>query len=249
MPALIIVALGVTLGSSALLSLPGLVVDVAQRTSPEVLFTVDTEHRLLALTIDDGPSPATAEILDVLRDAGASATFFLIGEHLEGEEATVLRILEEGHEVGHHMMTDTPSRELDPELFEERFDQMHERLELLAPTRLFRPGSGWYDDRMIEVAAARGYRTVLGSVYPFDAQIPWVRFHSWYLQRNAEPGAIVVLHDGEERGMRTAEVLRRVLPELMREGYEVVTVSRLLEAASPGQRAAGAVPPGPRPPE
>jgi peptidoglycan-N-acetylglucosamine deacetylase len=226
------VALGLGFVGSALLSLPAIVVDRVSRSTPEVIFSVETGERVLALSIDDGPSEATAEILEVLREHEAAATFFVIGEHMEAGAAgadILPQLLADGHELGHHMMTDTPSRELEPKVFHDHFDRMHDLLEPVQPTRLFRPGSGWYDDRMLEAVASRGYQTVLGSVYPFDAHVPWTGFLSWFVLQNVHPGAIVVLHDGADRGPRTAEVLRAILPELTRQGYRVVTVSTLLE--------------------
>jgi peptidoglycan/xylan/chitin deacetylase (PgdA/CDA1 family) len=95
-------------------------------------------------------------------------------------------------------------------------------------SNVFRPGSGWYDERMIADAAELGYRTVLGSVYPFDAQIPLPTLSGWYMRQLVGPGSIMILHDGPERGPRTAEVLRSLLPELRARGYRVVTVSSLL---------------------
>ena len=230
----VFVALGLGFVGSALLSLPAIVVDRVSRSTPEVIFSVDTGERVLALSIDDGPSEATAEILQVLREHEAAATFFLIGEHIEAGAAgsdILPELLADGHELGHHMMSDTPSRDLEPEVFDQDFDRMHDLLEPVQPTRLFRPGSGWYDDRMIEAVESRGYQTVLGSIYPFDAHLPWTGFLSWFVLQNVQPGAIVVLHDGPERGPRTADVLRAILPELARQGYRVVTVSTLLEVA------------------
>jgi peptidoglycan/xylan/chitin deacetylase (PgdA/CDA1 family) len=84
---------------------------------------------------------------------------------------------------------------------------------------------------MVSDAAERGYRVVLGSVYPFDAQLAFPGFLAWYVLRNVRPGAILVLHDGAERGGRTAEVLEKVLPVLRERGYRVVTVSELLASA------------------
>jgi peptidoglycan-N-acetylglucosamine deacetylase len=223
------IAIGLTLLGSAVIALPNLVVEWAKRSTPEVVFSVGTDLKLVALSIDDGPSSATAEILEVLDEHQARATFFLIGEHVNQEPELARRIVDAGHEVAHHMMQDRPSRELPEELFQERFDEMDRILDELGGSRLFRPGSGWYDDRMIEVADERGYRTVLGSVYPFDAHLPWSGFHGWYLSQNTAPGSIIVLHDGPERGRRTAETLRSILPELKRQGYQVVSVSALLD--------------------
>jgi peptidoglycan-N-acetylglucosamine deacetylase len=85
---------------------------------------------------------------------------------------------------------------------------------------------------MIEAMQRHAYRCALGSVYPFDATIPSVTWAARYILRNAKPGAIVVLHDGGSRGQRTVRILARVLPELHRRGYRVVSLSELVAAAS-----------------
>ena len=85
---------------------------------------------------------------------------------------------------------------------------------------------------MVEVMQRHGYRCALGSVYPFDTTIPSVAWATGYILRNAKPGAIVVLHDGGSRGLRTARILAEVLPELRRRGYRVVSLSELAAGAA-----------------
>jgi peptidoglycan/xylan/chitin deacetylase (PgdA/CDA1 family) len=223
--------LGLALLGSALTALPTLVVEWARRESPEVVFQVDTRAPFVALTIDDGPSSATPEILEVLREFGVHATFFVVGEHVADHPELTRRLVAEGHELGHHMMVDAPSIDLSPEAFRRRFREMDRVLDGLGGSRVFRPASGWYDARMVREAASLGYRTVLGSVYPFDAQLPSPGFASWYVRRRSSPGAILVLHDGPERGRRTAQVLRSVLADLRDRGYGVVPVSELVDRA------------------
>ena len=61
------------------------------------------EPNYVALTFDDGPRRGTTtRLLDGLRERGASATFFLVGERLAGNEDLVLRMQAEGHQVGTH---------------------------------------------------------------------------------------------------------------------------------------------------
>ena len=63
-------------------------------------------RRCIALTFDDGPSPqTTATLLDGLKERGAHATFFLIGEQIAGNEDLVRRMKDEGHQVGGHSYT------------------------------------------------------------------------------------------------------------------------------------------------
>lgn len=227
MDILFAIVFGLTAVGSAVTALPTVVMEWKRAESPEVLFYVGTEEPMVALTIDDGPSDATPEILDVLGDNGARATFFVIGEQVRERPDLTRRLVAEGHELGHHMMVDEPSIDLPDETFRARFDEMDGILDDYGGSEVFRPASGWYDDRMVEHAAGLGYRTVLGSVYPFDAQIPFPGLSTWYMQQLTSPGSVLVLHDGPERGQRTAEVLRALLPELRARGIEVVPVSAL----------------------
>lgn len=226
-----LVALG-----SAITVVPTAVMEWERERTPEVLFYVATGRPVVALTIDDGPSSATRAIRDVLAANDAHATFFVIGEHVRERPDVVRSLLADGHELGHHMMVDEPSIDLPPDLFRARFSQMDSLLDQFGGSTLFRPASGWYDDRMLEEASRLGYRTVLGSVYAFDAQVPVPTLSGWYMRQLVRPGSILILHDGPERGPRTVEVLRTLLPELRARGYEVVTVSDLL-GLDPGEGA------------
>ena len=63
----------------------------------------DNQSKRIALTFDDGPHyKYTGEILDILKEYGAKATFFVVGELAERYPELVLRELAEGHEVGNH---------------------------------------------------------------------------------------------------------------------------------------------------
>jgi len=233
---------GATLLGSAVLVMPALLLGSSALASAAppllfpasaVVFAVPTSRPLVALTIDDGPSNATSELLELLEEHEAHATFFAIGEHLAQAPELAGQIVASGHELAHHMTTDAPSIRLPAERFRTDFDRMDAQLAQLGGAKLFRPGSGWFNDRMVAHATARGYQVVLGSVYPFDAIIPSAAFHAWFIRRNVRAGAIIVLHEGGSRGRRTVDVLRDVLPELRRRGYRVVTVSELLRAADP----------------
>jgi hypothetical protein len=92
---------------------------------------------------------------------------------------------------------------------------------------------------MIDIMRRHGYRCALGSVYPFDATIPSRVFAARYILGHAQPGAVIVLHDGGSRGRRTADVLSEVLPELGRRGYRVVSLSELAAAAKPPTQPSG----------
>ncbi len=199
---------------------------------PRVLYAIDTDAPVVALTIDDGPHPqSTLRILDVLAEHEASATFFVTTSHVPGNEPVLEAIVAAGHELGNHHMRDVPSIELGPGEFERGLVEAHEVLSAWSSPHWFRPASGWYHDWMLDILDAHGYRAALGTVYPLDAQIPSVGLASWWIARRAVAGSIIILHDGGGRGDRTAQVLERSLPGLHARGLEVVTLSELVERA------------------
>lgn len=207
---------------------PNWIVALLAKRSPEVAYFVETGEPVVALTIDDGPDPVTTpKILDVLKQHGAHATFFLITSHIAGSEEAVARAVEEGHELANHLTTDEPSILLDGSEFERRLLEAHEALSQFADVRWFRPGSGWYNASMLSTLDRHGYRCALGSVYPFDPQLPSAWFAARYVLSNVRPGSIIVLHDYGARGERTAAALATILPELSRRGLRVVTLSEL----------------------
>jgi len=125
-----------------------LVATIAKR-SPGCLYNVHTDARVVALTVDDGPATATAEILRVLREHDARATFFLISTYVAGREATVNEILGQGHEIGNHMTRDEPSIRLSREAFGTAVTEAGAVLRQFASVEWLRPGSGWYTSRML----------------------------------------------------------------------------------------------------
>lgn len=198
------------------------------KLSPDVVYFVETEQQAVALTIDDGPDPrATPAILDLLKQHEAHATFFFITDRVPGNEEIVSRTVKEGHELANHSTADEPSIFLKSSEFERRFLKAHEALSRFADIRWFRPGSGWYTEKMLSIINRHGYRCALGSVYPFDPQIPSAWFIKQHVLRGVKPGSIIVLHDHGARGERTIAVLGAVLPELKRRGFSVVTLSEL----------------------
>jgi peptidoglycan/xylan/chitin deacetylase (PgdA/CDA1 family) len=225
----VILALILVTGGTVVFQSDRIVAAIA-KWSPEVVYFVETEEPVVALTIDDGPDPATTpEILDVLDQYDAHATFFLISSHVPGNEDIVVRTVEEGHEIANHLTTDEPSILLPFADFEQQLLEAHDVLSQFADVHWFRPGSGWYNAGMLSIAHEHGYRCALGSVHPFDPQIPSAWFAAHYILGNIQPGSIIILHDYGARGERTVTALETVLPELDRRGFRVVTLSELVD--------------------
>ena len=91
----------------------------------------------------------------------------------------------------------------------------------------FRPGSGFFSDHMRALVSKMGYRLVLGSIYPHDAQISYWWVNARHILSMLRPGGIIICHD---RRSWTIPMLRKVLPEAKKRGYRLVTVTELVQA-------------------
>ncbi len=100
---------------------PRRILELFARTTPDVLYFARTSEKIVALTIDDGPSTETPKILGVLSRYNASATFFLISERVRsGGEGVVRDMVRWGHEIGNHLTHDERSVNLPLGEFEKK---------------------------------------------------------------------------------------------------------------------------------
>ncbi len=212
---------------------PVVLVKHLQHHWPDVLFHVNTRQKLVALTIDDAPSEHTESLLEILKANEAQATFFIIGSQVPGHERILQDVVAADCELGNHAMYDEPSMSLnDCELrlqiqnVDAMIEQAYKACHKEAP-RYFRPGSGLFSTRMRSTVQSMGLKMVLGDIYPHDPQIPFWRINAWHVLSMLQPGAIIICHD---RRSWTAPMLRKVLPEIRRRGYRIVTLTELLEA-------------------
>lgn len=204
---------------------------------PDVLFELSTDSKIIALSLDDAPSPHTDEIMEVLRENDAHATFFVIGSQAEGREDKLRKLVAQGHELANHAMHDEPSKSLSNDQLEKEVKEVKEKLVAaytaegkILPNNYFRPGSGLFNRRMRDLLGNRGFRIVLGSIYPHDPQIKYPSVNARHILSMAHPGGIIVCHD---RRSWTAPMLRIVLPELKRQGYKIVTITDLVKFVEP----------------
>jgi len=214
------------------------------RQFPDVLFEQADAGPRAALSFDDSPDPtSTPRILDVLAEHGAHATFFVIGEHVAGNEAVVRRLVDEGHELGNHMMLDAASARLPAAEFERQLLQMHALLSRFGPVRWFRPGHTWFNLCMLDQLHRHGYRCAMASAYALEFLPVPAAYAARHILLNIRPGGVIILHDGAADRERTVGVLRRILPALRSRGYRVVTISELAAAGqAPGVDQAGGGP-------
>ena len=185
--------------------------------------------RRVALTFDDGPDELTRQYLDELDRFGAQATFFVLGEQCADYPELVVEIADRGHELGNHGYS------------HQRFPESEDlgllglelaRTEAFIPRRgggrrIVRPPFGAVTPRSLWACARSGYTTVLWSHDSDDCR---TRHPEEVVERVApavvEPGAIVLLHEGQSW---TLAALPKILEELTESGHELVTVGQLLD--------------------
>ncbi len=217
---------------------------VTERLHPRGLFHIPgLREKVVALTIDDGPSSRTWEILDLLQRFDARATFFLHTDRITratGGLAIVERIAGEGHDIANHMPDHRVSIGMTAQEFDVEFERAHEVLAGAGPEpKFFRAAGGFFHvDRMLPSLKRLDYfdRFIMASYLPWDTHFPFPRQYALHLAKGAFPGAIFVLHEGDEspkRMTRTIETMRHLLKRLRMQGYRIEPLSYLLRLTAP----------------
>ena len=195
------------------------------------------DARGVALTFDDGPHPEhTARVLDLLRDAGVRATFFVVGEKAERHPDVVRRMVREGHAVGTHSYShDRFLSSRSPKRIERDLVRSLDVLEGLTGKRptLFRPPVGHSTPRLASVVRKLGLDVVGWTERGLDglrtARSDRVAAR---LTGALEDGAILLLHDAAERDdfvPASLDALPLVLANMRERGLEGVTVERWVD--------------------
>jgi peptidoglycan/xylan/chitin deacetylase (PgdA/CDA1 family) len=190
----------------------------------------------IALTFDDGPSPGTPELLELLAQHEARATFFVCGLNVERYPQIVRAAVEAGHELGNHGYAHARLWLRKPAFIYQEVATAQRAITAVAgrPPRWFRPPYGvrWLGLR--EALRRLDLTLVTWTVLAKDWKLPAERIVR-RLERRAGNGAILCLHDGRELDPRpdiapTIEAVRRLLPVLRERGFALVTLSDLLGA-------------------
>jgi peptidoglycan/xylan/chitin deacetylase (PgdA/CDA1 family) len=217
----------------------------ARTPAPSIgsIVSVETRHRMAALTFDDGPDPEfTPRLLDVLDKHRAKATFFMVGKAARQYPEVVARAVRAGHAIGNHSWDHPSFRTIDSD---ERRKQIRDCATTLAPHEqlLFRPPYKQLTEESRRDVVGLGYQIVLWSVHAED----WIendtnRMYA-HLRRHITPGSVILLHDGlwppcDERATDRGPMIRAVdllLQELAGQ-LRFVTVPELLRHGNPSFR-------------
>src|SRR5437764_3404263 len=204
-----------------------------ERLTPNIVYRVRTELPLVALSFDDGPHPEfTPQVLEILKQHEAKATFFLIGERALRYPEVVARIRAEGHEIGNHYLRNGATLGHSNEEFMGNLEKTERAIGAGEKLELFRPPGGVAWARQIRLARERGYTCVLGCAYPHDPMHPPVWYIRWLIGKNLVPGAIVILHEGISDPTRTIQALPHILTAGHQRRLRFVSIGALMRGAT-----------------
>lgn len=196
----------------------------------KVIKKVPTTHKVVALTIDDGPHyKTTPQVLAVLREKKVKLTLFILGENAASHPEILAEAVADGHEIATHAYSHNLLNRMDKRAIGEEFDKAEKVITAVAPKPvLFRPPGGAYNDNVLAEAQVRGYTTILWSIDTGDWRRPSVSHVVDSVVNHVQPGSIVLLHDGQYP-LPTPEALGIIIDKLREQGYSIVTVSELLQ--------------------
>lgn len=195
-----------------------------------VIKKVPTTHKVVALTVDDGPhSKTTPQMLAVVREKKVKLTLFILGENAIKHPEILAQAVADGHEIATHAYTHNFLAKMSSIEVGAELDKAEKAITVVAPKpTLFRPPGGSYNDAVTAEARQRGYTTILWSVDPGDWRAPSVKHVVDNVMNNIKPGSIVLLHEGQYP-LPTPEAIGIIIDRLREQGYSIVTVSELLQ--------------------
>ena len=209
--------------------------------------SVSVPGNYVAITFDDGPSSAlTPKVLDVLKKYGAKATFFVLGDNAGRYPSVLARAVAEGHELGNHTYNHIKMTGNSHETVCSEIERTNAAIVAATGRRpkLMRPPYGATNSELVNLMYNNyGLRSIMWNVDTNDWKRPGVNVVVNRAVNSAKPGAIILLHDIHSS---TAAAVEGIVKGLHAHGYQLVTVSELIEmgraaAASAAQAPAAEV--------
>lgn len=196
---------------------------------PTVHYSLPTDKMDLALTFDDGPlAKNTPAVLDVLKKYNVKATFFLLGENMDGNEALIRRIVAEGHEIGLHTYSHPNFYKISTAEIEKEIDtniSLLRKITTYTP-KVIRPPYGIVTKPFLRIAKKKNLTIISWS----NDSLDWKKGHTAQTIINdaltkVHPGAIILMHDKSSNYKESIKALPKIIEKLQSEGYTFKRVS------------------------
>ena len=185
------------------------------------------KRKLLCLTFDDGPGQYTDDLLNCLEENNAHATFFMLGQNVGNYPEQVQHILKAGCEIGSHSYDHPNLKNLDLDSVKKQFTDTDDLLIKAcgqAATVARAPYGEWNQDIIDTVGKPFFTWSVDSRDWDYkDADLDYKSV----MEGDLSDGSIILMHDIHQP---TVEAAKRIIPELVAQGYKLVTVSEMAQA-------------------
>ncbi len=194
----------------------------------------NVEGQFVAMTFDDGPhAQHTPRLLDILKQRGIKATFFVVGQNAADNPEILKRIVAEGHELANHSYTHPLLASMGESALREQLDKTHQVV--LNATgvsmKVMRPPYGALSEPQRRWTHANfGYRIILWDVDPLDWKFRDAGKVETAILGHAKAGSIILAHDIHKS---TVDAMPSTLDALVAKGFKFATVSELLAMDRP----------------
>ena len=188
---------------------------------------IDPSKPMVALTFDDGPQPSVGNrIMDCLAQYGGKATFFMVGERVGSYKTEVQRMVAEGHEVANHTMNHKYLQKLGAAQIQAQVNNGNDAIQAacgVRPTLLRLPGG----NHNTTVLANAGMPMIQWNVDTLDWKTRNADKTVAAVLNHVKDGDIILMH---ELYGATGDAVARIVPELHKRGFQMVTVSQMAAA-------------------
>ena len=163
-------------------------------------------------------------ILDLLKEKGVKATFFIGGIFATRESQVIKRIYEEGHEIGNHGYLHKDHKKLSESQNKEEITSTHKLVKSITglEMNLFAPPSGSYSKTTLKVAESLNYKTIMWSKDTIDWRDSDIKTIVKRATENTISGDLILMHPKEH----TLKALSQIISTLEQKGLKMVTVSK-----------------------
>lgn len=220
---------------SAVMATPVQVVAKASTSEPKILpakhsfSRCDVPGSSIAMTFDDGPHPKlTPQLLDILKERGIKATFYVIGKNVAAYPEIVRRMVDEGHEVANHSWSHPKLTGLSAQGLKSEIEKTSKAIEDATGQRplTMRPPYGATNKALEKKMDEEfGMKVIMWSVDPQDWRYRNAKRVASHITENTKAGDIVLAHDIHAT---TVAAMPEALDSLKAAGFQFVTVSNLL---------------------
>jgi peptidoglycan/xylan/chitin deacetylase (PgdA/CDA1 family) len=190
------------------------------------IYYVDDGPKIIALTIDDGPSPVyTPQVLQILHKYGVTASFSMIGENAATYPAVARDVAAAGHMIVNHTWNHEDLTRMTPTAVRDEIaratDAIHDAT--AARPTMFRAPYGYWSSTVYRCCAQAELPPLDWSVDPRDWARPGVRSIVKTILSTTQTGSIILEHDGGGDRSQTVAALKIWLPRLLDAGYRFTT--------------------------